>query len=341
MSLGDARASQDPITAARGSASDLVTVLYLGGLGRSGSTLLDRMLGQLPGFVSVGELIYLWLFGLGQNRLCGCGRPFRECPFWRAVGDEAFGGWDRVDVAAVTALTQSLGRPRRFSLLFGPRPSRRFRSRLVRYQQILARLYAGIAEVSGARVIIDSSNLPPYAYVLRGTPGVDLRFVHLVRDSRGVAYSWTKKVARPDVTADTVYMKRYHPARTGTRWITHNLMMDRLGRAGVPGVRVRYESLVRAPRREMERILAITGEKVRQEDLGFIEPGRVHLQVNHTVHGNPMRMHVGELSLRVDDEWRSSLGAGSRGIVTALTWPLLRRYGYVLDGGRAEEGLER
>ena len=34
-----------------------VRVLYIGGLGRSGSTLLDRMLGQLDGVWSVGELV--------------------------------------------------------------------------------------------------------------------------------------------------------------------------------------------------------------------------------------------------------------------------------------------
>ena len=31
-------------------------VLFIGGYGRSGSTLLDRLLGQIDGFVSVGEV---------------------------------------------------------------------------------------------------------------------------------------------------------------------------------------------------------------------------------------------------------------------------------------------
>ena len=35
-------------------------VVFIGGLGRSGSTILDLMLGQLPGFVAVGELAYVW-----------------------------------------------------------------------------------------------------------------------------------------------------------------------------------------------------------------------------------------------------------------------------------------
>ena len=56
-----------------------VRVLFIGGLGRSGSTLLDRMLGQLDGVWSVGELVHIWQRGLQENNLCGCGRRFRDC----------------------------------------------------------------------------------------------------------------------------------------------------------------------------------------------------------------------------------------------------------------------
>ena len=41
-----------------------VPVLYIGGWGRSGSTLLAHVLAEVPGFVSVGELRYVWQGGL-------------------------------------------------------------------------------------------------------------------------------------------------------------------------------------------------------------------------------------------------------------------------------------
>ena len=44
-----------------------VRVLFIGGLGRSGSTLLDRMLGRLDDVWSVGELVHLW----ERGRLAG------------------------------------------------------------------------------------------------------------------------------------------------------------------------------------------------------------------------------------------------------------------------------
>ena len=44
----------------QGSAPDGPTVLYVGGYGRSGSTVLDRVLGALPDAVSVGEIRSIW-----------------------------------------------------------------------------------------------------------------------------------------------------------------------------------------------------------------------------------------------------------------------------------------
>src|SRR5947209_19958625 len=75
-----------------------VRVLYVGGCGRSGSTLLDRMLGQVPGVLAIGEVVHIWRRGVGEDQLCGCGKAFTDCEFWSEVGDVAFGGWGGFDV---------------------------------------------------------------------------------------------------------------------------------------------------------------------------------------------------------------------------------------------------
>ncbi len=60
-------------------------VLLIAGASRGGSTLIDRLLGQLDGFQSTGELAHIWRRGLLKNQRCGCGVPFRKCRFWRDV----------------------------------------------------------------------------------------------------------------------------------------------------------------------------------------------------------------------------------------------------------------
>jgi hypothetical protein len=96
-------------------------VLYVGGWGRSGSTLLSHMLGHLDGHVAVGELRYVWQGGVAGNELCGCGKPFGQCEFWQAVGQRAFGGWDSVDVGEVLELEAAVLRHRNVPALAAPR----------------------------------------------------------------------------------------------------------------------------------------------------------------------------------------------------------------------------
>src|SRR3954453_15017043 len=87
-----------------------VTVGFIGATGRSGAALVGRVLGTAPSVCSVGELYWIWQFGVLQNRSCGCGRPFGECPFWTAVGDKAFGGWDNVDATTLNQVRKDLFR---------------------------------------------------------------------------------------------------------------------------------------------------------------------------------------------------------------------------------------
>jgi Sulfotransferase family len=322
-----------------------VTVLYVGGTGRSGTTLLERILGQAAGCCAVGELVFLWERGLRGNERCGCGEPFGACPFWTQVGKEAFGGWDSVDLDEVQALQQQVDRHRYLPNMLAPRLSTAYDRRLDRYGEILERVYRAIRTASGQPVVIDSSKDASHAFLLRRLPGVDLRLAHLVRRSHGVAYSWTKKVRKPEVSNAEAYMHKQAPGVTAMYWMNDNLLLDSLRLLRVPSYRLRYESLVARPREHAGALLRLAGAGAAAgapgaagPDLDFIGDGQVDLGVNHTVAGNPMRFHQGRLALRADDEWSDAMPSGQRRTVTAITWPLLLRYGYRLGGANHEGG---
>ena len=185
--------------------------------------------------------------------------------------------------------------------------------------------------MAGARVVIDASKHASTAFLLRKVPGIDLRVVHLVRDSRGVAYSWTKEVKKPEVTGDDAFMPQYSPSSSGRQWVAYNLMFDALGVIGKTMV-LRYEALMAQPRQGLERILAHAEEPVSADSFDFLGSDAVgdfaNLGVDHTVAGNPMRFHQGRLDLRLDQAWTTKLPERDRKVVTAITWPLQLRYGY-------------
>jgi hypothetical protein len=316
-----------------------VTVLYVGATGRSGSTLLERILGQSSGCCAVGELAFLWERGLHANQRCGCGEPFRACAFWTQVGKQAYGGWDRIDLDQARALQHRVDRHRHLAALLAPRLAPAHRRRLRRYAELLEPLYRAIATVSGRPVVIDSSKDVSHALLLRRVPGIDLRLVHLVRRSHGVAYSLTKTVRKPEVADAEAYMHRQSPATSALLWTTENLLLDGLRPLGVPTLRLRYEALVASPREHAAELLRLAGLDAADRELGFLHDGEVQLGVDHTVAGNPMRFRQGPVRLRADEQWRGAMPLGQRLAVTAITWPLLLRYGYRLaardDAARA------
>lgn len=299
------------------------TILLIGGTGRSGSTLLDRLLGELSGFVAVGELRYIWSEALADNRYCGCSARFLDCPFWSEVGSRAFGGWDQIDASEAVTLERSIARHRHIPLLaMGGAAPVHHAGLLDRYLGMLGPVYAAIRDVSGANVIIDSTKDAAHAHVLRRMPGVDFRVLHLVRDSRGVAWSWAK-VVRSDPDH---YMRRFYPPVTALRWVASNLMVESLGWFGVPRLLLRYEALVAEPQAALAAVASFVGQPLDPGALTFVRGGGAWLGAHHTVAGNPMRMTAGHISIGLDEAWRTSMPFAQKAQVTALTWPLLRHY---------------
>ena len=309
-------------------------VVYVGGWGRSGSTLLATQLGSLRGYVSVGELRYVWQAGVAGNELCSCGEPFSHCPFWQRVGEIAYGGWDALDPQELLTLEATVLRHRNVPKLLFPGRFPEHQQHVRRYAELTGRLYAAIAEAAGAGIVVDSTKNPPYAYFLRRVNEVELGVVHLVRDSRGAAFSWAKKMLRPEVAdGRPAYFEEFSPLRAALRWSECNLSFDVLRRVGTPLVRLRYESLVQAPRREVERVLHALGAGADETDLAALDAGTVDSADQHTIRGNPIRFARGAQRVKADDAWRTQMERSQRRVVLLVTWPLLLRYGYLRGGG--------
>jgi hypothetical protein len=301
-------------------------VLFLGGSGRSGSTMLERLLGQLPGVAPLGEVVHLWYRGLVKNEICACGEPFWSCPFWTEVGERAFGGWRNVDAREVLRLQAKVDRHRHLFKSLQHDPPARFRGALLTYASYYDRLYAAAKEITGAQVIVDSSKHGSTATVLSHDERLDLRMIQILRDPRGVAYSWAKSVTRPETT-DEALMPRYSATTSTVFWMSQNLTMEALHRRGARIARMRYEDLVRNPRTEVASAWSALGLPGRGA-LPINDENVITLGKSHSVAGNPMRFKTGDIQLLPDAEWQQNLQRRDRMLITTLAYPLLVRYGY-------------
>ena len=156
------------------------------GFGRSGSTLLERLLGEAPSVTCLGEVVHLWQRGLIDDELCACGEPFSRCPLWQEIGKAAFGGWSRVDAQRILELHDQVDRQRhliRTAAAGGARE--RAQSRCGSTPATTPRFTGPPPTVTGATVVVDSSKHASLAFALTHDPEIDLRVLHMVRDSRG------------------------------------------------------------------------------------------------------------------------------------------------------------
>jgi hypothetical protein len=309
-------------------------VLYIAGFGRSGSTLLERLLGGIPGWTHVGELVDLARSVTVKNERCGCGRLFEECPVWSDVGKKAFGGWDVPQVRRLAELRLVVARQRQVPRLLAHR-SRGARdsefARLVgEYQEGYARIYQAVADVTGSEVIVDASKGPAHGLALSGAEEYRLDMLNLVRDPRAVAYSWShRSIARPQATSAEEKMWQISALRSGAQWSALQAeveLMRSLG--GLTSTRLRYEDLVDRPTTAIQAAAAALGLVLGPQDLSHIDGRTATLGTSHGLSGNPGRYDTGVIELRPDNRWQTGLGRREQATVTAVCLPLLAAYRY-------------
>lgn len=293
-----------------------VKVLFIAAWARSGSTILDNVLGEFDGFFSAGELHNLWdLDAIGRRR-CGCGRYIDECDVWARILGDAFG--DDLDIDQTREWQRKISKVHHTWRLLRWKAARSSSRVIDHYADATARMYRSIAEVTGARVIVDSSKRPTYAALLSRLPGVEPYFVHLVRDPRAVAYSWQRHKEELVV---------HSPFHSSLRWITWNIAIGSVVRRQPGSVLVRYEDFVARPREVLERITGMVGEFPKVFPLADGDRA-VLLSRKHSASGNPNRFKTGKIELREDDEWKRHLKRSDVVVATLISLPSLARYGY-------------
>jgi len=295
-------------------------VLYLTGKGRSGSTLLSMVLGELDGFFAAGELRFFWRRGLVEARRCACGEPIPSCPVWGEVARRLVD----LDAEGLAADSEAVFRwgaaPR---LLLGRTAGW---EAFGRWAEATERLLAAVTEVTGADLVVDSSKWPTDPGVLGRVEGIAPFSLLLVRDPRAVAWSWQRTKTHHDLDQPRE-MDRYPAWHSGLSWTVRNAVAELATRRS-PGPRatLRYEDFVAHPAAALGRIAGLVG---RTPDIGAVLRDRtLSVHEGHTLAGNPTRFGGAEVTIRPDEEWSTNLSTSDRRTVAALTWPLRRRYRY-------------
>ncbi len=294
-------------------------VIYIMGEGRSGSTLLDLLLGNHPNVFGAGELWTFWANPSVAGN-CSCGADFRECDFWRGVRKQFLKRTGDSTLGRSGTLRGRFDRARTLAVKW-TRPAGNTRQ-LNRYEDDTRAIFDTLSELSGKPVAVDSTKQVGRAWNLLQIRGIDACVVHLVRDGRGVAWSRMRDTRRNSS------LSPLGPVRSILNWNVKNALAMRIG-DGAPGryVLVRYEDLVSEPRRELGRIGALCGLNFDGVCDVLDKTGEFH--AGHQIGGNVRaRTGPGPKRLMRDEEWKSCLPARYDFLFRLMAGRVAARLGY-------------
>ncbi len=291
----------------------LKQVVYIASAPYSGSTLLDLLLGQQPGCLSLGEVHRLGMppfvrvrsFG---NR-CSCRARLHECEHWEglrrqmagAVGVPPETDWSAWGITPESAYRASM-RARFARWALAALPVRQEWLRQALWQQGLFlehreaadnswRFFGHVAAASGAATLIDSTKTATRLFALWRAQPEHLRVIHLVRDGRGVSHSHMKRTHGTIADGVRFWEKQSKPLLLVLRHID-------------PARRYlcRYEDLCNSPVQTLQRLCDFLSLDLQAD--------RVALPTSlpHLIPGNPMSSR-GDSAIRLNEQWKTQLSA--------------------------------
>ncbi len=301
----------------------LPTIVYVAGYGRSGSTILDAVIGNHPQALGGGELHQFFdrsLAGLP----CSCGRSRQSCESWRGLAGVGPDYSDK-EVKEVDAFNEITGRLEAAQSL--ERAIKDDPSSLDQYIDIWVNFFRLVANSTGSNIVVDSSKTAHLARnrieLLSTYAGLDVRVVHLVRDPRAVMASFKRGDNRRLEEGGDGKLRFWAP-RALVGWARANRAAETaIAKTGVPSIRINYEHFACDP----GAALGDAGDVLSLDMsplLPLVAAGRLEWGCGFA--GNRARRGRG-LAVRPDFQWVSDLSEPARA-ASLLVAAQARRYGY-------------
>jgi len=292
-------------------------VIYIMGCGRSGTTILDIILGNHSGFLSLGELNNAMDAWNKKKQVCSCGLPVRQCRIWKNVGHICFRSDSGGEYYKISKYQKDIERQisiiKHILGLYDP-------SMIHEYHSYIYNIFRLLEESSSAKAIIDSSKSVGRALALLKNAKIDVQIIHLVRDPRGVYFSFKKKnliTPTKNIWSLVAYWNKVN--------FLASLARLRLGDKKV--LQVRYEDLISNTDKTIDKIAVFIKEDL--SDVKIKLRDEVVMERGHLASGNRLRIQKIPLKLQPDFEWMKRLKLHEQIIITTHCLPLMIAYKYI------------
>jgi hypothetical protein len=290
-------------------------VLFIAGVGRSGSTLLGDVLDTFDGVTAVGELHHIWGRGADENWRCGDGPLFWDHPVWQRV------------VAAVEASEPGTTLRERATRADNLRKDRR---KLVRkapdgisgaalaYRAEFEVIFQTLADATNAKVIVDTGKVPFHAAMMQPATGIDFRMLHLVRDPCAVAFARSRTKPTIGRSGQVRQMRRFSPLMTALRWARRQHEVQTLSAHGEFAT-LSYEAFCKSPAHSLRAVRDALDLPIKDTDLDRLMSAQFIRRPGLAFSSNPNRLSASMTRITSDDRWRANMPWYNKALVRAVS----------------------
>jgi len=254
-----------------------VNFIYLLGAGRSGTTLLAILLNNHEKIETLGEMHQFYEF-LEEGKNCSCGERLQHCLVWKNIQT-------KISLEEISTRRKLLEEAE----THGKIPKLLLtKSTNLQYLQVQEELFLQLQQQRKSEWFLDSSKYIARYLLLKKSKKLNLRGIYIVRDPRGVVYSFQKKVqtSKPPLSALLYYN-------------LINFFGEIVYRLDKGILKIRYEDLVEKPEATLAKIYThIFEEKTTAEVLPQ------YFKMPHIVGGNRMKAKK-EIKIQPDRKWKS------------------------------------
>jgi hypothetical protein len=313
--------------------SSKINLVYVASIGRSGTTLLESMLGAHPSLETTGEL-HLWPHEImmGGVQRCGSGEYVQNCPFWTEMRS-------RVDPLRQAApqlhffREQHNGgktlRPTRLWEFGTNRLHKKTNSQVRQYgenNEAIFRTFADLVdETTGRRPmwIVDASKDPYRLLWLQRSGLFNIKVIHMVKNPRGYIYSAIKHWLKVDDPLRAL-KRHYYTSRQALAWVIQNRLISAVAEHYLSSdnyLLLQYEDLASSPEETFAAVCEMIGVTHAPEAVHNFREGS-----HFTIAGNPMRYE--NRGIILDETWKRRLPSSSRCLSDLVTSTSMEKYGY-------------
>lgn len=311
-----------------------INLVYIASIGRSGSTLLESMLGAHSRIQTMGEL-HIWPHEIrgGGVRPCSCGEYVDACTFWSEMQrrvdpiNQPGPGVSFFREKHNAGRTLRIKRLKSFDKDYLPDPGEQ--DEIEAYGKNNLEIFENFLTVMKEQEghspgwIVDASKDPYRLLWLLRSGLFNIKVVHMVKNPNAFIYSVTKHLIN-EPSGFNLHKRLYFTARQSVAWIIQNALFSRIAANHLDPkdyLLLTYEDFATEPHEAFKKVCDVIGCEYEKRAVDSFREGSVH-----TIAGNPMRYE--SRGIKLDEKWKSRLPQSSKTLAGLLTATVKSKYGY-------------